>query len=130
MLRMLLATILCAATTLPATAATFRAENGITVTGEGSRFSVPNGAGFGARGAWCAAADYARDVLGAAGTDRIYVAKARANGRAPIHFTLDPTGLTPRAVFILGASLRQPGGNLSVDHARSFCADYRLIRHQ
>ena len=76
---------------------------------------------------WCAAADYARDVLGARGTHRIYVARDRAPGqRGPVRFTLDPSGLTPVTVVLTGASIRQAGANLSVDHAQSFCADFRL----
>jgi len=80
---------------------------------------------------WCAAADYARSVLGAKGTDRVYIATARGNsisqpGRKGVVFTLDSTGLTPRNVLIVGSSVREPGSNLSVDHAHIFCDDYKL----
>lgn len=116
------------ASAAPATAQTFRAENRVKVSGDASRILVENGGGYGARGMWCAAADFARDVLGAAGTQRVYLAEARVRGqRSPVAFTLDPSGLTPVAVTIVGASLRTPGGNLSVDHAFSFCADAKVI---
>ena len=113
---------------VPASALTFRAENRVTVTAAAGGSDVTNGGGLGARGMWCAAADYARDVLGAWGTQRIYVARDRASGEGgPVRFTLDPSGLAPVAVLIVGVSIRRAGANLSVDHAQSFCADARLI---
>lgn len=112
----------------PVSAQAFRAENRVTVTPVSGGFSVENGAGFGARGMWCAAADYARDVLGAAGTQRIYVASnSAALQRGPVVFTLDPSDLAPSPVFIVGGSVRRAGANLSVDHAQTFCADQRTI---
>lgn len=120
--------MLSAAFAAPLSAQTFRAENRVTVTPETGGFSVLNGGGQGARGMWCAAADYARDVLGAAGAQRIYVAEDRARGqRGPVRFTLDAAGLTPSRVSILGSSIRTAGANLSVGHAFSFCADFKLI---
>lgn len=114
----------------PVAAQAFRAENRVTVTPAPGGFEISNGGGFGARGMWCAAADYARTVLAAAGTDRVYIARARSPGlgqRAAVLFTLDPTGLVPAPVTIVGASLRRAGANLSVDHAYGFCADARII---
>ena len=116
----------------PLAAQSYRAENRVTVNPlPGGSFEVIEGGGFGARGMWCAAADYARDVLRARGTTRIYILGPRGNsltvpGRKGVIFTLDPKGLTPEPVFIVGASLRRPGANLSVDHAYTFCADYKL----
>ncbi len=117
-----------AITASSATAQAFRAENRVMVTAAPGGFDVAGGGGFGARGMWCAAADYARDVLGARGSDRIFVAQARTPGlgqRAPVRFTLASDGLVPSDVFIVGASLRRAGANLSVDHAYRFCADGR-----
>ncbi|MGC1504375.1 MAG: hypothetical protein WA782_09580 [Sulfitobacter sp.] len=108
----------------------FRAENHVKVTGVAGGFEVANGGGYGARGMWCAAADYARRVLGAHGHDRVYIAVARTPGlgqRAPVRFTLDPAGLNPSSVTIVGASLRKAGASLSVDHAYQFCADAKVI---
>lgn len=114
----------------PAAAQTFRAENRVLVTPVAGGFEVANGGGFGARGMWCAAADFARRVRGARGTDRIYIAEGRKPGlgqRAPVRFTLDPTGLNPSPVTIVGSSLRRAGSTLSVDHAYVFCADAKVI---
>ncbi len=116
---------------LPATAQSFRAENRVTVTPVTGGFEAFEGGGMGARSLWCAAADYAKEVRGASGTQRLYVKTARGPSvtqpnRKAVSFTLDPTGLTPSTVLVLGPSIRTPGANLSVDHAYSFCADHRL----
>ena len=119
-----------ASAALPATGETFAAPGGVDVVATDDGFAVLSDGGIGARGYWCGAADYARRALGARGGARIYVAKARPPGlgqRSPVVFTLDPTGLTPRSALVLGASISQPGSNLSVGHAYSFCADYRII---
>ena len=122
--------VMCALLALPATAQTFRAENRVYVTPAPGGFEVSNGGGYGARGMWCAAADYANDVAGAAGTDRRYIARGRTPGigqQVPVLFSLDQSSLRPSAVFIVGVSLRQDGSTLSVDHAHSFCADAKVI---
>ncbi len=114
----------------PVNAQTFRAENRVDVVPTANGFAVQSGGGFWARGMWCAAADYARDRLGARGTDRVYIRTARTPGlgqRSAIEFTLDPAGLNPVAVVSVGASLRNAGANLSVDHAQTFCADRKLL---
>jgi hypothetical protein len=123
---LLAALTLCA----PVAAQSFRAENHVVVTGVTGGFEISSGGGYGARGMWCAAADYARDVLGAAWADRIYIAQGRSPGigqRAPVRFTLDSTGLNPKSVFIVGMSLRQAGSNLTVSHAYQFCTDAKVI---
>ena len=115
-----------AGTQATAQAGTFRAENRIKVISSGgSVFTAERRDG--ARGAWCAAADYALTVLGAGGTRRIYVAPLSTSNRNSVRFTLDPAGLTPVSVLSVGASIKQPGANLSVNHACGFCADFRLI---
>ena len=130
MMYRILVVALAASVALPAAAQTFQAENSVTVTPVSGGFEIANGGGYGARGMWCAAADYARDVLGAAGNARIYIARGRKPGigqRAPVLFTLDPAGLSPTPVIIVGASLRRAGASLSVDHAQQFCTDARII---
>lgn len=110
----------------PVAAEGFRAVNHVVVTAVPGGFDVAGGGGFGARGMWCAAADYAKRVRGARGVDRIYIAQGRTPGigqRAPVRFTLSSDGLTPASVFVVDASLRQAGANLSVDHAYGFCSD-------
>lgn len=116
---------------MPATAQDFRAENRVKVRSGNGDFMVLGDGGFGARGIWCAAADYARDRLGARGADRLFVKSPRTRGvgeNSTVTFTLEPGGLTAQQVLILGASIRNPGANLSVGHAYGFCADARLIR--
>lgn len=124
----LLAAAVLTATTVHAQE--FRAQNRVTVVSVPGGFEVRGDAGHGARGMWCAAADYARRVLGAGGFDRIYIAEGRVPGigqRAPVKFTMDPSGLIPSNVLVLGASLRTAGASLSVDHAIGFCADSKVI---
>ena len=114
----------------PASAQSFRAENRVDVLPVPGGFDVQSGGGYGARGMWCAAADYARRVLRAPGGQPIYIAEGRRPGlgqRAPVRFTLDPAGLQPRDVLIVGSSLRFAGSTLTVDHAYGFCADARVI---
>ena len=116
--------------TTPAAAQAFRAENRVTVLPAPGGFDVQSGGGYGARGMWCAAADYARDVLGARGSEALYVAQGRRPGlgqRAPVRFTLDPAGLAPRSVLIVGSSLQTAGSTLTVNHALGFCADAKVI---
>lgn len=122
---------LAAALTLTAgiaDAQTFRAENRVTVTDQGNGlFSVPSGNRYGARGAWCAASDYAQDVLNARGTDRLYVRMPQTTNSGPVTFGLAPGNTTPVSVTGVSSALRTAGANLSVDHAFQFCYDARLI---
>ena len=109
----------------------FRAENRVTVRPGTGEFSVLGDGGFGARGIWCAAADFARDRLGARGVDRLYVKQPRSRGvgeASSVVFTLQPGDLQPQQVLILGFSVKTAGASLSVGHAYSFCADTRLVR--
>ncbi|MBD3662521.1 hypothetical protein [Sulfitobacter aestuariivivens] len=111
----------------PLSAQSLRVENRINVSAVAGGFSVATGGGFGARGMWCGAGEYAARVQGASGTTRVYVAQPRTSAnRDAVVFTTDPAGLTPVRVFSVGASIRDAGANLSVDHARSFCHDFRL----
>jgi len=111
-----------------APAQAYQTPHSIDVTAQNGGFLVADGGGFGARGMWCAAAQYASNVAGASGTQRIYVAKP-AN-RSGVLFTLNPRGLQPKSVSITGASIRTRGANLSVDHAIQFCSDFRLINNR
>ncbi len=111
----------------PALAAGFRAENHVTVRSVGDRFVISDGGGFGARGMWCAAAEFARENLSASGEQRLYIVGARTGLRAPVTFSLTPGELSPMPVVIVGLSLRQAGSNLTVDHAYGYCADAKGI---
>ncbi|QUJ75192.1 hypothetical protein KDD17_09150 [Sulfitobacter albidus] len=113
-----------------AAAQDFRAANDVIVTPVAGGFAATSDAGLGARGYWCAAADYAKSVRGAANGARLYIKGTRARGlgqRAPVVFTLDPAGLEPQPATILGASLSRPGSTLAVGHAIGFCVDGKLI---
>lgn len=124
------ASAVVALTCSPVLAQEFRADNDVLVTPVAGGFSVASDAGLGARGYWCAAADYARDVRDASGGARLYVAADRPAGigqRSAVVFTLDPADLMPRPTAVLGATLSRPGSNLAVGHAIGFCADGKLI---
>ncbi|MGJ8544884.1 MAG: hypothetical protein ACSHWZ_05520 [Sulfitobacter sp.] len=110
---------------VPALAEGFRAQNRVHVTPVAGGFQVDGGGGFGARGMWCAAADYARRVEGAPGAARLYVSGPAKQGGQAV-FTLDPAGLTPQSVLSTAQSVNTAGANLSVDHALGFCADARV----
>ena len=115
------------ATAGAADANTYRADNRVVVTETGAgTFSLPSTGKYGARGAWCAAAEYATDVLGASGTTRLYVLEPAVTNSGPVGFGLDPRGTTPVAVLGTTAALRTAGSNLSIDHAQQFCQDRRL----
>lgn len=116
-----------ALTALPAAAQTFRAENRVTVTSQGNGlFAAQTNSNFGARGAWCAGADYAIRVLGAQGSERLYVRVPKASNSAPVTFALSPGNTTPVGVSGTSVALNTAGSNLSVNHAYQFCHDARL----
>lgn len=114
-----------------ASAQSFRAENRQIVTPEGDGlFSTQSGSTFGARGAWCAAADYAMDRLGAGATTKIYVRSPQTSPSSMVVFGLTPGDTTPVGVSSTSAALRIAGANLSVGHAFQFCHDARLINRR
>ncbi|TMM55093.1 hypothetical protein [Sulfitobacter sabulilitoris] len=94
-------------------------------------FEVIEARGEGARGIWCAAANYVRRNGLRSADGRIYVQRARGPsvtvpGRKGVVFTLRPDAqlqATPRS---LSVSVRRVGENLSVNHAHIFCDDYIL----
>lgn len=115
----------------PAIAKDFKAANGVIVVPHANGFAVTGDAGLGARGIWCAAADYASRSKRVKNGQRLYVAQDRERGlgqRKLVVFTLNPAGLTPSSATILGSSISRAGANLSVGHAIGFCADHKLSR--
>ncbi len=127
MLRPLILALPIAALASVASAQNFKADNRVTVAPAGANsFAVSAGNRYGARGAWCAAADYAMDVLGQPGTQRIFVQQPKTSPSSTVVFGLDPAGAAPAAVSSTGAALRVAGSSLSIDHAFQFCADARL----
>ena len=109
---------------LPATAGTFIAENRTKVTAlSNNTFQVKPETHFGVPGQWCGAADYARRVLGAGWSDRIYV---RGKSGRNVQFGLTPGGATPSSISIVSASANTPGANFSVQRAFGYCIDQRV----
>lgn len=111
----------------PLAAQTFTAQNGVIVVPVADGFSVQDGGGLGARGMWCAAADYARRVEGARAPQRIYVAQGR-KGRGAVTFTLDAGHNAVTPITIVGLTVRNTGANIGVGHAIGFCADHSMQR--
>jgi len=110
--------------TTPVIGQSLHAQTELQVTPTSGGFLVENDGENGARGMWCAAGSYAEANGAASPRQRIYVAEARAPGlgqRDPVKFTLDPSGLTPQSVLLIGASFRQAGTSMSVQHALSLC---------
>ncbi|MCL6284751.1 hypothetical protein M3P21_14535 [Ruegeria sp. 2012CJ41-6] len=92
-----------------------------------NEFEVILSAGGAFDGYWCGASDYARRKLGAAWTDRVYVASpisqsVTTDRRSAVRFTLDPAalGITPvNKTFSAGL---QVGDNMSVTQANTRCS--------
>ena len=122
-MRLLLAICLSITFAAPLSAQNYRAPEGVVVSAVADGFAVTDGGGFGARGVWCAAADYAQTELGAGITTEVYIIQPRTSGRGAVIFSTDPAGVVPQQVFITGLSLRQSGARLNVGHALGFCAD-------
>ncbi len=126
----LISTLACIAAiaAAPVSAQAFRADNRVIVTPQSDGlFSVPSSGRFGARGAWCAAADYALDVLNSPDKTRLYVRVPKATNSGPVVFGTTPGSTTPTAVSGTTAALSVAGSNLSVGHAYQFCHDALLI---
>lgn len=99
-------------------------QRDLNITPVAGGFLVENDSEHGARGMWCAAGHYAQTIGAASPKQRIYVAEARTPGlgqRSAVAFTLDPSGLATRPAFLVGASFRQTGSSMSVQHALSIC---------
>ena len=113
----------------PLGAQTFEAVNRLIVVPlNAAEFEVIEARGEGARGLWCAAADYA---LRKGGSGRLYVSRARGRsvsgaGRIGVTFTLDETRLSAAPFRSYSVSVNAVGENLPVRHAYQFCKDYLL----
>ncbi len=118
-----------AAAALPtlAQAQTFRAINDLIVIPlSGSSFEVIEARGEGARGIWCAAAEYAEERLGATG--RVYIVGARGparsvQGRKSVVFTTNVASLPQGPFQSVSLTTSQVGTGLPVAHAIQFCRD-------
>jgi hypothetical protein len=121
-----LTAILVGTLAVPASAATFTAENSVKVTSlAGKSFEVAPDRKFGVPGQWCGAADYAKRVLGVTGTERLYV-QGQGSTRRSVVFGLDPAGATPSSISVVSNSANTPGANFSVQRAFLFCIEQRV----
>ena len=120
------------ATLAPAAAQAWRAWNRHEVypVGNGA-FEVIGRAGSGPRQFWCAAGDFARHVLGAGNTVRIYIVRGRGpavtvENRKSVVFSLQPPpGDLPPESYSL--SVDRVGDNLSASFARQYCLDPDMV---
>ncbi len=106
-------------------AAAFMAQNGMVVRPVGETSFEVNWSGrSGAPNFWCAAGDYAMQVLGLPGNARIYRydAPGRRAGES-IAFGLDPAKGQPTGLIRL-----QGGRGVLAVHARQFC--FSVDRHR
>ncbi|MEM6303284.1 MAG: hypothetical protein AAF744_01095 [Pseudomonadota bacterium] len=113
-----------------AQAQSFTAINRLTVVPLNAHdFEVIEQRGEGARGIWCAAAQFALERGKATNAAEIYVKRPRgaavsAAGRRGVVFTTKPAGFTPFSSY--SVSIRQKGMALPAGHAVQFCKDYLI----
>lgn len=132
-MRTFLMAFICAGLPITAAAQTFTAINRLQVVPiGGGDFEVIEARGEGARGMWCAAADYAvkRGQQG-----RLYVKTPRgpsavAKGRKGVVFTTNPARLSVEAKRSVSVSVRIAGESLPINHAVQFCRDYEIERKE
>ena len=104
-------------------------------TGNPGTFEVIEGRGAGPSHIWCVAADHARDVLGAAGTQRLTVVAPLGTsqtkpGSKAVTFALTPSdasatnSITPGMLGGVLLSVRTDGASMSVIQALQYCADH------
>lgn len=89
-------------------------------------FEVIEDRGAGARGIWCAAADYVQSAGRDRAGQRMYVLEPRrpsktVPGRMGIVFTLRPDEAMRDTPSSYSVTVRRRGENLAVHHARLFC---------
>lgn len=115
---------------LPASAQGYLAVNRLVVNPvAGGDFEVIEARGEGARGMWCAAADYVLAARGSGNRTRLYVKEARgpaatAPGRKGVTFTTNADRLAVQPSQAVSVSVRQTGQGLPVNHALQFCRDF------
>lgn len=124
--------LLGAAVAPPADAQGYQAVNRLQVNPlSASDFEVIEGRGEGARGLWCAAADYIKARNGAGANPRIYVKRARGPaatvpGRKGVIYTTDAGSLGAGPSQSLSVTVRSVGVGLPTNHAIQFCKDYLI----
>lgn len=127
MKNLITAAVLACSTAVPAAADSFLANRGVRVLPVNDLvYEVVPGRSGGTWDYWCAAAQYARRVLGANWTDRFYVVRGRdvsvtTGRRSSVQFTLYPeqAGVPPKTGWLsLGF---RPGESLSVQQGYGYC---------
>ena len=117
---------------LPLPAAAFTAQNGMTVVRQSqTEIEVIYRARRVDTDYWCAAGDYALRVLGASGTQRIYITRGRGTPETSdrlqsVQFSLTlPAGVEPQDGLFL--KMKQVGDNLGVAFAQNYCLDRKNL---
>ena len=92
-------------------------------------FEVIEARGEGARGMWCAAADFAINRLGILRNERLYIKSPRGRsvsgaGRIGAVFTTDAASLSVPPSRSYSVTVRDTGVGLPLHHAYQFCKDY------
>lgn len=124
--------LLIAALPLPALAQSYLSINRLHVFSiSATDMEVIEERGEGARGIWCAAADFTLQRNGQVPHQRLYVKEARgpsmrAPGRKGTVFTTDVNSLPVNASKAYSVSVNIPGQGLPVVHAYQFCQDYLI----
>lgn len=134
MIRSLLIFFALAGTVWPvsASAQAYEAINKLRVFGlNATDFEVIEARGEGARGIWCAAADYAKARFGQGFHQRIYVKQQRGPsrtvaGRKGVVFTIDAASLSQPPSRSVSVTTGVVGVGLPTNHAIQFCKDYLL----
>ena len=122
----------CLLLPLQAAAQAYRADNWLVVVPLNTHdFEVIEDHGEGARGIWCAAAEFAQSVLGLPREERIYIKTPRGPsvsgvGQKGVVFTTDPGRVGAETGRSYSVTVNRAGENLPSHHARQFCLD-RLI---
>ncbi|MFK7835368.1 MAG: hypothetical protein AB8B60_04045 [Sulfitobacter sp.] len=110
----------------------FEAINRLQVVPLGAQgFEVIEARGDGARGMWCAAADYAITRQNIRCDQRLYVKSPRGPsvsgaGRIGVVFTTDVNALSVAPSQSYSVSVRVAGQGLPLHHAYQFCKGYIL----
>ena len=131
-MRYFLVTLICALTPLVAAAQSYIAVNRLQVVAiNASEFEVIEARGEGARGMWCAAADYVTRTQGHRAGQRLYVKTPRGpsvtvQGRKGAIFTTDASRLPNGPKQSVSVSVKIAGLGLPVNHAIQFCKDYQI----
>jgi hypothetical protein len=116
----------------PGVALAWKANNRHTVNlVSDTEFEVVGRPGSGGPEFWCAAGDYARRVLGAAATQRVYLVRGPApaltqNWNRAVLFSLDvPQDADLRTGITL--SVTRVGENLNAASAQAYCMDFKVL---